>query len=107
MGALQPVIAAAIYVSASGAAGTCAVFIVVPMIGIAGIERAWFKLGASWSRSLATTVLSVPLGIMTYLVTAFVGLVLGVNLGISSHDPGTFVAEVNERLRSRAALDIW
>jgi len=57
-----------------------AVSIVLPMLGTFGIERAWWTLGRS--RPTATAMLSLPLGIIVYGVTAFVVFVIAVNLGI-------------------------
>jgi hypothetical protein len=57
-----------------------AVSIVVPMLGTFGIERVWWTLGRS--RPTATAVLSLPLGIIAYALTAFVAFVMAVNLGI-------------------------
>jgi len=56
------------------------VSVVVPMLGTFGIERFWWTLGGT--RPVATAILSVPLGIIAYLATAFVAFVMAVNIGI-------------------------
>lgn len=59
-----------------------AVFVAAPMLATFGIERVWFRLGRAVSRPLTTTVLSVPLGILTYAFSLFVALIIAVNVGI-------------------------
>lgn len=59
-----------------------AVFVAIPMLGTFGVERFWWILGHS--HPLATALLSVPLGLMIYLATTFVAVIMAVNLGILS-----------------------
>ncbi len=52
------------------------------MVTTFGVERFWFALGRAVSRPLTTCVLSFPLGIVAFVFSAFVALIIGVNIGV-------------------------
>ena len=86
---LTSIITALFYLGrrASGAPSNAGVaveilFIAVPMLATFGVERLWLNLGEAVSRRLTTTVLSAPLGILIYAFSAFVALIVGVNIGV-------------------------
>lgn len=59
-----------------------AFFIAIPMLATFAMERLWFALGTMVSRPLRTIVLSIPLGILSYVFSLFVAVIIGVNVGI-------------------------
>ena len=59
-----------------------AIFIAAPMVATFGIERVWFRLGSAVSRPLTTIVLSVPLGLLAFVFSSFVALIIAVNIGL-------------------------
>jgi len=59
-----------------------AVLVVVPMVVTFGVERLWLVLGRTVSRPLSTTILSLPLGLLTYFLSLFVALWFAVGVGI-------------------------
>jgi|ERR1051326_1682878 hypothetical protein len=58
------------------------IFIVLPTLVTFGIERLWFALGKAVSRPLATTFLSLPLALLTYVLTLFVAISIATGVGI-------------------------
>jgi hypothetical protein len=59
------------------------VFVVAPTLATFAIERLWFVLGRAVERPWATAALSL-LGLLVYVLTLIVAVVVAVNLGVLS-----------------------
>lgn len=55
-------------------------FVTLPIVATFATERAWCALGRT--HPVASAILGVPLGAVTYVVTVFVGVTFAVNLGL-------------------------
>ena len=60
------------------------VFVVAPTLATFAIERLWFGLGRAVERPWATAALSLPLGLLVYVLSLIGAVVVAVNLGILS-----------------------
>jgi hypothetical protein len=59
-----------------------AVVVVAPTLATFAVERLWFALGWAVSRPWVTAVLSLPLALLVYVISLFIAVVIGVNVGI-------------------------